>query len=214
MAAANRSSNNVSVLMNNRGPSAAADHYTTEEDTVLRVAVPRVLANDAGLDGDRLSATLVSGPTHGSLSLKADGSFTYAPAADFNGSDAFSYRAGDGDADSGVVTVAITVRPPAPPPPPPRAQPLDTQAPSAPSPLRGRLVAGPATFVRTVLELAWAAASDNIGVTSYLLHRSGTSPLSERLAASAGSTRIALRSAATVTLVALDAAGNRSQEAG
>src|SRR5262249_57961990 len=36
--------------------------------------------------------------------------FTYSPAADYNGADAFTYRATDGSLDSNVATVAITVR--------------------------------------------------------------------------------------------------------
>jgi hypothetical protein len=39
-----------------------------------------VLTNDTDVDGDALSAVLVSGPAHGSLTLNADGSFTYTPS--------------------------------------------------------------------------------------------------------------------------------------
>ena len=53
----------------------------------------------------RLTAVLVSGPAHGTLTLNADGSFTYTPAANFNGTDSFTYKANDGAADSNVATV-------------------------------------------------------------------------------------------------------------
>jgi len=33
----------------------------------------------------------------------------YSPAANFNGTDSFTYKANDGTADSGVATVTITV---------------------------------------------------------------------------------------------------------
>ena len=52
---------------------------------------------------------LVSGPAHGSLTLNADGSFTYTPAANYNGPDSFTYKANDGQADSNVATVSINV---------------------------------------------------------------------------------------------------------
>jgi VCBS repeat-containing protein len=68
-----------------------------------------VLANDTDADGDNLTAVLVSGPSHGTLTLNADGSFNYTPDANFNGSDSFSYKANEGVADSNVVTVSITV---------------------------------------------------------------------------------------------------------
>src|SRR5207253_9701031 len=49
------------------------------------------------------------GPTHGKLTLIADGTFTYTPAAGFNGVDHFSYRANDGVATSNIATVSMVV---------------------------------------------------------------------------------------------------------
>ena len=49
-------------------------------------------------------------PVLGTLaSFAADGSFSYVPAAGFNGIDSFSYRASSGGLDSGVATVTIAV---------------------------------------------------------------------------------------------------------
>jgi VCBS repeat-containing protein len=50
-----------------------------------------------------------SAPSHGTLTLDADGSFTYTPAANFNGSDSFTYRASDGSLASEPATVTLTV---------------------------------------------------------------------------------------------------------
>jgi hypothetical protein len=75
------------------------------------VAAPGVLANDSDVDGDTLSAVLVTGPSHGTLTLNSDGSLVYMPALNFNGIDSFTYRASDGQAQSGVATVTITVLP-------------------------------------------------------------------------------------------------------
>jgi len=101
----------VSITINpvNDAPVAANDSYTTDEDTGLSVAVPGVLGNDTDADGNPLTASVVSGPTHGTLTLNADGSFTYTPSANFNGVDSFSYRVSDGVANSNAAVVSITV---------------------------------------------------------------------------------------------------------
>ena len=52
---------------------------------------------------------MVTGPGHGTLTLNANGSFTYTPAANYNGPDSFTYRASDGTLTSNLATVTITV---------------------------------------------------------------------------------------------------------
>src|SRR5213075_2306590 len=102
----------ITVTPINDAPVAANDDsYTTPEDTQLTVAAPGVLANDSDVDGDALSAVLVNGPSHGTLTLNSDGSLVYMPALNFNGIDSFTYRASDGQAQSGIATVTITVTP-------------------------------------------------------------------------------------------------------
>ncbi len=101
----------ITVGPQNDPPVAKGDAYTIAEDGTLIVEVGGVLANDTDIDGDALSAVLVSGPENGTLELNADGSFTYTPNANFNGTDTFTYKANDGAADSGVATVTITVDP-------------------------------------------------------------------------------------------------------
>src|SRR5207247_8810714 len=93
----------------NDAPLAVDDSYTLGEDTALNVAAPGVLANDSDVDGDTLSAILVSQPTHGSLSFNINGSFSYTPAANYHGTDSFTYKANDGQADSAIVTVSLTI---------------------------------------------------------------------------------------------------------
>jgi VCBS repeat-containing protein len=88
-----------------------ADSYAAAEDTALTVAAPGVLGNDDDPDGTPLTATLVTGPDHGALVLNADGSFSYIPDDDFNGTDSFIYRASDGSFTSAPVTVTLTVSP-------------------------------------------------------------------------------------------------------
>jgi VCBS repeat-containing protein len=90
-------------------PSADNDAYATNEDVQLIVAAPGVLDGD---DADT-TASLLSGPSHGTLSLAADGSFTYTPQANYNGADSFSYRAVTlvGGVPSLPATVSLTVNP-------------------------------------------------------------------------------------------------------
>src|SRR4029453_16943279 len=74
-------------------PTANNDTYSTNEDTLLTVATPGVLGNDTDPDSATLTAAVATGPAHGTLTFNANGSFTYTPAANYNGPDTFSYRA-------------------------------------------------------------------------------------------------------------------------
>ena len=87
-------------------PVAVDDVYGMAEDGVLEVKAPGLLANDS--DAVSAEVTLVAGTAHGTLDVRADGSFTYRPLADFHGSDSFKYRL---TPDGEVATVAITVEP-------------------------------------------------------------------------------------------------------
>ncbi|MBV7338824.1 tandem-95 repeat protein [Chloroflexi bacterium TSY] len=100
----------IDVVCVNDAPVAVDDAYTTNEDTVLNVPAPGVLGNDSDpVEGDPLTAVLDNGPSNGTLTLNADGSFTYTPNAGFFGTDSFAYKANDGSDDSNVATVTITV---------------------------------------------------------------------------------------------------------
>jgi len=90
--------------------------YSIGEDGVLNVVAIGVLGNDTdalsvALTVPPASASLVSSTSSGSLALLADGSFSYTPNTDFNGTDSFTYRANDGVTDSNVASVSITVTP-------------------------------------------------------------------------------------------------------
>lgn len=100
---------NFTVAEQNAAPAGVVDNYTVDEDTVLTVVAPGVLANDTDSMGDPLTAELVTGPTNGVLTLNPDGSFTYTPNANYFGSDSFVYRAFDGELYSENTTVSITI---------------------------------------------------------------------------------------------------------
>ena len=104
----------ITVTPVNDAPVAVNDAYSTPEDTVLNIAAPGVLANDTDIDGPfPLNAVLVATTTNGSLTLNANGSFTYTPNLNYNGPDSFTYRARDGDGllSANIATVTITVTP-------------------------------------------------------------------------------------------------------
>ena len=94
--------------MLNAAPVANDDTYMVAEDTVLSGA-PSLLANDTDADNDLLTATLVSGPQNGALNLNANGTFSYAPVANFAGADTFVYAALDGKGGQDQATVTINV---------------------------------------------------------------------------------------------------------
>ena len=92
-------------------PTANGDSYTIGQNQTLTVAAPGVLANDTSPTGQALTAVRVSGPSHGTLTLNANGSFSYKPAAGYSGPDSFTYTANAGGLASAPATVNLTVRP-------------------------------------------------------------------------------------------------------
>ncbi len=101
----------IQSLYGNHLPVANPDPYTTNEDTALTVLSPGVLGNDTDSDGDPLTAIKVSDPANGTLVLNPNGSFTYAPNDNWNGTDSFTYKANDGKDSGNTTTVTITVEP-------------------------------------------------------------------------------------------------------
>lgn len=92
----------------NDPPSAADDSYTVTAGATLVGPAPGVLANDFD-DSGHLAAVLVTGVSHGTLTLNSDGSFTYATSLTAAGTDSFTYKATDGTIDSAPATVTLTV---------------------------------------------------------------------------------------------------------
>ena len=73
-------------------PEGVADTFGGVEDVALNIAAPGILGNDTNVDGLTLSATMMSGPAHGTLTLNSDGSFSYMPTGDYHGTDSFTYE--------------------------------------------------------------------------------------------------------------------------
>jgi VCBS repeat-containing protein len=104
----------VSIFVNpvNDVPVARNDVYWVSEDTARNIfGAKGLLANDTDVDGDSLTVMLVTTPSHGTLTLERDGSFTYIPAANYFGGDSFTYRTRDGFGLSLPASVSLTIVP-------------------------------------------------------------------------------------------------------
>ncbi|MEZ6130828.1 MAG: Ig-like domain-containing protein [Planctomycetaceae bacterium] len=100
----------VTITVNpvNDAPVAGDDEAATDEDTSV---VIDLLANDNDIDGDDLTVGITGGPVNGTLTENEDGTFTYTPAENFNGTDTITYTVTDGELLSNEATVTITVNP-------------------------------------------------------------------------------------------------------
>src|SRR5207237_9073616 len=79
----------------NDAPVAVNDSYNGTEDTPLTIAAPGVLGNDTDVDGNPLTAAVLAQPAHGTVTVNANGSFTYTPALHYSGTDSLTYKTND-----------------------------------------------------------------------------------------------------------------------
>jgi len=99
----------ITITPVNDAPTAAADSFSTVNTSQLSITAPGLLSNDTDPEGTALTAVVATQPTKGTLTLSANGSFTYQPNAGATGTDTFTYRASDGTAQSQPATVTITL---------------------------------------------------------------------------------------------------------
>ncbi len=91
-------------------PTANDDWYIDTTGKVLSVAKPGILVNDREpTEGQEVTASVLIKPQHGTLELKADGSFTYTPSAGWTGTDRFTYIAVGGSDAKDTASVSIRV---------------------------------------------------------------------------------------------------------
>src|SRR6267142_1796766 len=87
-------------------PVANPDSYTVNEDAVLS---GNVTTNDVPSgDGGNVWAVLANA-AHGVVVMSTNGTFSYRPAANYNGPDTFTYQVCDADNDCSSTTVTIAV---------------------------------------------------------------------------------------------------------
>ena len=98
---------NIQVNFVNYAPIANDQTVNTSEDISLPIALGATDAN-----GDPLTFSIASQPSHGSLSpASGNSNFTYTPNLNYNGQDSFTFKANDGRVDSNLATVSVTVIP-------------------------------------------------------------------------------------------------------
>jgi hypothetical protein len=95
----------------NTPPVANDTAATTNEDTAVTITMT---GSDA--DGDSLTFSIVSGPSHGTLGPvvfvnATTSTVTYTPALNYNGGDSFVFRANDGNGGTDDATATITILP-------------------------------------------------------------------------------------------------------
>ncbi|MEM7333864.1 MAG: Ig-like domain-containing protein [Chloroflexota bacterium] len=102
----------IDVTAVNDLPTATDNGYFTNEDEQL---IGNVITDDTGLgadndvDGDVLTATVVTDVTNGSLTLNPEGDFLYTPTNDFSGFDSFVYNLTDGSMGAPQITATVQI---------------------------------------------------------------------------------------------------------
>nr|WP_298686945.1 Ig-like domain-containing protein [uncultured Dongia sp.] len=96
----------IDVRPENDLPVSEDGAVTLAEDSIANSSV-----HATDVDGDSITYSLVDQPKHGSIVFHEDGSFTYTPDANYNGADAFTYKANDGHGNGNVATIALKVTP-------------------------------------------------------------------------------------------------------
>jgi CshA-type fibril repeat protein len=99
----------VAITVNsvNDLPKAGNESVILEEDSNVPV---NVLANDRDLeDGSNLTVAITGAPRNGSGHVNSDGSITYTPNANYNGSDELTYSVSDSNGGSATATVYFSV---------------------------------------------------------------------------------------------------------
>ncbi|CAL66806.1 secreted protein containing hyalin domain [Christiangramia forsetii KT0803] len=90
----------------NDAPVAVDDSANTDEDTAVEIAV---LNNDSDPDNDPLSVTETTTPENGTVVINENGTITYTPNENYNGTDSFEYTITDGNDGFDSATVTITI---------------------------------------------------------------------------------------------------------
>jgi hypothetical protein len=92
----------------NDAPVALDDNLTTDMNIPITFAP---LQNDFDVDGDSLNIVAYTAPSHGTVTLNQDQSFTYTPDTGQSADDNFTYTISDPSGATSMATVNITVGP-------------------------------------------------------------------------------------------------------
>ncbi|WP_442506694.1 DUF4347 domain-containing protein [Novipirellula sp. SH528] len=101
----------LNVVGSNTAPVMTNTQVNTISGQRTEFAADVFQRNTIDVDGDPMTAVLVTPPASGSLSLDPTGRFVYTSEVGFTGTVSFQWKANDGASDSNVATVVINVRP-------------------------------------------------------------------------------------------------------
>jgi len=113
----NNPSTDVGVI--NHKPSAPDDHKTTSKDTPVS---GQVKGSDP--DGDPLTYKEGKSPSHGTVEVHKDGTWTYTPNKGYTGKDSFTVIVDDGKGGKIEVPVTVDITEPENPPTKPNNPPI------------------------------------------------------------------------------------------
>jgi VCBS repeat-containing protein len=96
---------NISVGPGNDPPVASNDLISTPQDLPFAGHLP--VASDP--EGDPITYTQTTPPSHGTVVIETDGSYLYIPEPGYSGSDSFTYTVSDGLGGSNTYTVDVSI---------------------------------------------------------------------------------------------------------
>ncbi|MFJ1490731.1 beta strand repeat-containing protein, partial [Capnocytophaga canis] len=99
----------ISIQVLPKGINSLVANDDTAVTKVNTGVLISVLSNDFDPEGDTFSVTTHTNPSHGTVALNADGTFTYTPTTDFVGEDEFTYIICDGNVTSTCKTARVHV---------------------------------------------------------------------------------------------------------
>jgi hypothetical protein len=98
----------LTVTPVNDAPVAGDVSASLAEDTPFTI---QLVGSDVDTATNALTFRIITAPTHGTVSLGANGQVLYTPEADYFGPDSFTYVVSDGELDSNLATVSLNVTP-------------------------------------------------------------------------------------------------------
>lgn len=96
------------IAEGNAAPTVMDDTAGTDEDVAVTISV---LNNDLDSHSDDFAITQATDGTNGTANVQPDGTIIYTPAANFSGSDAFTYTVADSFGAEATAVVNVTVAP-------------------------------------------------------------------------------------------------------
>ena len=96
----------IEITNVNEGQVTQGESFDVAEDGQV---TGNLLINDVDIDGDELTIESFEQPENGTVSIDANGNFTYQPDANFSGTDSFEYVITDGNGATSTQTANIDV---------------------------------------------------------------------------------------------------------